>query len=248
MALAGSPVQTDEYTRIAQAEDDHWWYRHTRAMMAEMLAPWLRPGSVILDAGCGPGGNSSFLAPYGKVVGADISPDAMRLLKVRWPATSPVQASITDLPFGSGSFDVVVTVTVLAMLPDDRRAVGEVARVLRPGGAAFFIEAAFPALRRGHDIVCNVVRRYRKPEFEAIIDAAGLTVRRSTYAHSYLVPPAAVLAAASRFRKAPEGARSDLQHGRSLDRVFTSLTALERRVLARRNLPAGVSVVAVATK
>ncbi|MGH9223575.1 MAG: class I SAM-dependent methyltransferase [Acidimicrobiales bacterium] len=242
-------MQADEFTRIAQAEDDHWWYRHTRALMAEMLAPWLRPGSRILDAGCGPGGNSAFLSPYGKVVGADISPDAMRLLKVRWPETAAVQASIGDLPFGPASFDVVVTVTVLAMLPDDRRAVAEVARVLRPGGAAFFIEAAFPALRRGHDVVCNVVRRYRRPAFEAMIDDAGLSVQRATYAHSYLVPPAALLAAASRVRRnATESAKSDLQHGRSLDKVFTKLTAVERRILARRNLPAGVSVVAVATK
>ena len=242
-------MQSDEFTRIAQAEDDHWWYRHTRSVMASMLEPWLKPGARILDAGCGPGGNSAFLSPYGKVVGADISPDAMRLLKVRWPDTAPVQASICDLPFGPASFDVVVTVTVLAMLPDDGRAVAEVARVLRPGGAAFFIEAAFPALRRGHDVVCSVVRRYRRPGFEALIEGAGLTVRRSTYLHSYLVPPAAVLAAASRVRGGkPEAAKSDLQHGRALDGVFTKLTAVERRILARRNLPAGVSVSAVATK
>ena len=242
-------MQSDEFTRIAQAEDDHWWYVHTRSLMAEMLAPWLKPGARILDAGCGPGGNSAFLSPHGKVVGADISADALRLVQRRWPGTAPVHASITDLPFAAESFDVVVTVTVLAMLPDDRRAVAEVTRVLRPGGAAFFIEAAFPALRRGHDVVCSVVRRYRRPQFVAMIEDAGLRVQRSTYAHSYLVPPAAVLAAAARLRgNRPETARSDLQHGRSLDKVFTKLTAVERRILARRNLPAGVSVVAVAAK
>jgi SAM-dependent methyltransferase len=242
-------MQADEFERIAQAEDDHWWYRHTRALMASMLEPWLKPGSLVLDAGCGPGGNSAFLAPYGKVVGADISPDAMRLVRRRWPATSPVRASIGDLPFASGSFDVAVTVTVLAMLPDDHRAVAEVARVVKPGGAAFFIEAAFPALRRGHDVVCNVVRRYRRAEFLAMIEGAGFQVQRATYVHSYLVPPAAALALASRVaRRSPVAAKSDLQHGRSLDRVFTALTATERRLLARRDLPVGVSVAAVATK
>jgi hypothetical protein len=55
-------VEHGEYARIAAAEDDHWWYRNTRRLMADLLDPWLARDQRILDAGCGPGGNGSWLA------------------------------------------------------------------------------------------------------------------------------------------------------------------------------------------
>jgi SAM-dependent methyltransferase len=242
-------VQREEHARIAAAEDEHWWYRHTRRLMADMLGPWLRPGVRVLDAGCGPGGNSAWLSAYGDVVGADISPEALRLLKARWPARGAVQATILDLPFAAASFDVVVTVTVLMMLDDDVRAAREVRRVLRPGGVAFFLEPALPALRRSHDDVFSGRRRYRLREFSSTLEEAGMSVVRATYAHAYLLAPAAVLSVADRLRRGTnDRARSDLERGHALDPVFTALTKLEGRLLARRDLPAGVSVVAVATR
>jgi SAM-dependent methyltransferase len=193
-------MQREEHDRIAAAEDEHWWYRHTRRVMAEMLGPWLKPGCRVLDAGCGPGGNTAWLSAHGSVVGADIALEALQLLKARWPAREAVQATILDLPFAPASFDIVVTVTVLMMLDDDARAVREVCRVLRPGGVAFFVEPAFPALRRSHDDVFSGRRRYRRPQFASLLQEAGLSVQRSTYAHAYLLVPAALLSVADRVR------------------------------------------------
>jgi SAM-dependent methyltransferase len=47
-----------------------------------------------------------------------------------------VKADLMDLPFGPGSFDVVLCSHVLEHVADDRRAIGELRRVLRPGGFA----------------------------------------------------------------------------------------------------------------
>ena len=60
-------METEEYARIAAAEDEHWWYRNMRALMAGLLAPWLATGQTILDAGCGPGGNGAWLGQHGFV-------------------------------------------------------------------------------------------------------------------------------------------------------------------------------------
>jgi SAM-dependent methyltransferase len=46
---------------------------------------------------------------------------------------------MTDVPFRDGSFDLIVCVHVLEHVPDDRRAIREMVRVLKPGGVALLL-------------------------------------------------------------------------------------------------------------
>jgi SAM-dependent methyltransferase len=240
-------MEVGEYARIAAAEDDHWWYRNTRALMAELLQPWLGTGLRILDAGCGPGGNGAWLGRHGHVVGVDLVRDALEFVHARRPTTIPVQASAAQLPFDDHAFDVVVAVTLLYTVPDDRSAASELARVLRPGGAVLILEPAFESLRRAHDQTVHSRRRYRREELAQLLECNGLQVHRATYAYSFLAPPAAVLAALERRTTGAGGdAGSDVER-RSLDRVFAPLAKAERRWLARHDLPIGTSAVVVAT-
>jgi SAM-dependent methyltransferase len=240
-------VEPDEYARIAAVEDDHWWYRNTRALMADALAPWLGRGQRILDAGCGPGGNGAWLAQHGRVVGVDVAADALAFVRDRQRALAPVQASIDALPFTDRCFDVVVGVTVVYTVEDDVGAVRELARVLRPGGALLLLEPAFSALRRAHDATVHTVRRYRRAELASIATGAGLRVEHSTYAYSFLAPAALGLAAVGRLRPAAEEGGSDVER-RGLDRVFSPLASVERRWLRRRRVPFGTSALVVASR
>jgi len=241
-------VELEEYARIAQVEDDHWWYRNTRALAADLLGPWLHRTERLLDAGCGPGGNGAWLAEHGTVVGVDLSADALAFVQARRPTTTPVQASIEALPFADASYDAVVGLTVLYTVPDDAVAVGELARVSRPGGAVLLVEPAFAALGRAHDATVHGRRRYRRAELAELATAAGLTVQRCTYAYSFLAPPAATLGVVDRLRgRREEPAGSDVDK-RALDRVFAPLAARERRWLAHHDLPVGTSVVLLATR
>ena len=241
-------MEVEEYARIAAVEDDHWWYRNTRALAADLLDPWLHSASRILDAGCGPGGNGAWLATHGAVVGVDLSPDALAFVRARRPTTVPVRARVEALPFPDGVYDVVVGLTVLYTVPDDAGAVAELARVLRPGGALLLVEPAFPALARAHDATVHGRRRYRRAQLSAIAADAGLTVARATYAYSFLAPPAAALGALDRLRhQRDEPAGSDVDK-RALDRVFAPLAERERRWLEGHDLPFGTSLVLLATR
>jgi SAM-dependent methyltransferase len=51
----------------------------------------------------------------------------------------PERIDVTELHYDDGSFDLVVCNHVLEHVPDDRRAMRELARVLRPGGAAILL-------------------------------------------------------------------------------------------------------------
>ncbi|HSO94994.1 MAG TPA: class I SAM-dependent methyltransferase [Acidimicrobiia bacterium] len=241
-------MELDEYARIAAVEDDHWWYRNTRAVMGDLLAPWLGAGQTILDAGCGPGGNGAWLGRHGHVTGLDIAPEGLRYVRARRRELAPVQGDVTALPFCDRCFDIAVAVTVVYAVPDDEQAVAELARVLRPGGALLLIEPAFRALRRAHDKTVASVRRYRRPELVALTARAGLSVQRATYAYSFLTPAAAALSLVDRLRPRPvDAAGSDVDR-RGVDALFEPMAHLERRWLRHGDVPVGTSVVVVATR
>ena len=121
------------------------------------------PDSRVLEYGCGKGSAAFDLAAHGSdVTGIDISPVAIaaatkeaadRGLTARL-AFKEMNAEALDLP--SDSFDVVCGSGVLHHL-DLTRALPEVARVLRPGGWAVFVEPL------GHNPLINAYRR-RTPE------------------------------------------------------------------------------------
>jgi ubiquinone/menaquinone biosynthesis C-methylase UbiE len=239
-------VEEAEHARIASAEDRHWWYSATRALMADLLRPWLRGGPDVLDAGCGTGATGAWLAQHGRVTGVDVSAEALGLLAVRHPEVRTVKASVESLPFADHSFDIVVGVTVLYQLDHPERAVAEWTRVLRPGGVMLAIEPAIEMFRRDHDKQVGTVRRFRVAELAAYFEQAGAEVRRATYAHCHFVPAAAALAMLHRIRPARRRPRSDLDRN-ALSGVFKPASAAERRLLRRVDLPVGVSAVVLAT-
>ncbi|MFM8303631.1 MAG: class I SAM-dependent methyltransferase [Actinomycetota bacterium] len=244
-------MEIEEYARIAAAEDEHWWYRNTRAVMADLLAPWLsgsRPPARVLDAGCGPGGNGAWLAAHGAVIGADLSREGLAFVRARRPETTPVCASLERLPFASGSFDVVAAVTVMYCVDDDRAAIRELGRVVAPGGVVLLMEPAFRWLTRAHDKTVHSRRRYTRAGLVERVRDAGLVVRRATYVYSFLVPPAALLALAERVRPhATVDAGSDVER-RALDPVFTRLGRAERARLRRHDVRFGSTVAVLAER
>lgn len=236
-----------EYSRIAEAEELHWWYRATRALARQFLAADLRPGAKMLDAGCGTGGNSAWWLGQGPVTGVDVSPEAIRLARANHPALNALQGDLMELPLEDQAFDLALVLTALAFVSDDGRALHELHRVLRPGGVAFLLEPANPRLRRDHDTVTQARRRYALADLQRRVEGAGLTVRRATYAYSFLLPPALGLAALHRVKPPNHAPLSDLQRDR-LGWMFSRLARAERRVLERRDLRWGLSCIVVAER
>ncbi|HXY81540.1 MAG TPA: methyltransferase domain-containing protein [Gaiellaceae bacterium] len=88
----------------------------------------------LLDVGCGPGElTERFARELGAEVHAvDISPRMIELTRSR--GIDAVLADAEELPFGDGEFDCVYAGWVLYHVPKLEQAIGECARVLRPGG------------------------------------------------------------------------------------------------------------------
>ncbi|WEG08905.1 class I SAM-dependent methyltransferase [Microbacterium horticulturae] len=91
--------------------------------------------STALDAGTGTGTVAAALAQAGHTVeGVDAAADMVRHARAAHPAVTFTEASLPDLPFTSGRFDLTVANFVVNHVPEPRAAVAELARVTSPGG------------------------------------------------------------------------------------------------------------------
>jgi SAM-dependent methyltransferase len=242
-------VKLEEYDRMYRAEETHWWYAGMRAISFALLDASLPadPAQLrILDAGCGTGANLMHLARRGRAAGVDLSPEALRRSRER--GASVARASLLALPFPDATFDLVTSFDVLyhRWVEDDTRALRELARVLRPGGLFLVREPALAALRGAHDEAVHTRHRYTRAELVRLLESAGLSVERASYANALLLPFAALRRGLDRLT----GREGSDVHGLPgpLDWAFRRALALEARLVQHVSLPLGLSVVALARR
>jgi ubiquinone/menaquinone biosynthesis C-methylase UbiE len=110
-------------------------------------------GQQALDVGCGTGHQMAMLRDLGyEVAGVDGSPSMLDHARRNNPASELREGDVEALPFPDASFDQVLCIEVLRYLPDPRRSIQEMARVLRPGGRC--LATATPLLNlNGYAIV-----------------------------------------------------------------------------------------------
>jgi len=113
-----------------------------QAALAWIDALALNPGAKALEIGCGAGLATLELARRGYTVDStDSSADMVALAshRIAQADLANVAVSVADaheLPYAAGSFELVLALGVLPWLHSPRRALGEIARVLAPGGCA----------------------------------------------------------------------------------------------------------------
>ncbi len=108
----------------------------------------IRKGNKVLEVGCGVGLTSVYLAKKGcKVTGIDISKGMIRKAKERAEKKKvKIEFLVADaqkLPFGNSVFDAVICESVMAFIPDKKRAMKEFARVVKRGGHVGITEVAW---------------------------------------------------------------------------------------------------------
>jgi ubiquinone/menaquinone biosynthesis C-methylase UbiE len=93
--------------------------------------------SLVLDVGCGTGNNTLLLsaASQAHVIGLDLSMGMLETAAKKSPSVPLIQAPANALPFKDTRFDFVFMTEVIHHLPDPRRAIIDICRVLKQDGA-----------------------------------------------------------------------------------------------------------------
>ncbi|HEY1620879.1 MAG TPA: class I SAM-dependent methyltransferase [Streptosporangiaceae bacterium] len=112
-----------------------------------------RAAGRTLEVGIGTGLNVPFYSEQAELTGIDFSPAMLAVARQRAARLGRDadlrEADALALPFPDASFDTVVCTFTLCAVPDDRQAVAEMSRVLRPGGLLLLADhvaaSAWPA-------------------------------------------------------------------------------------------------------
>lgn len=235
-----------------RAEATHFWFVGFRKLIAPVLHDLAggRPDLRLLDCGCGVGQNLALLDPYGRVCGFDVTLSA--LVRARALGRPVVHADVRRSPFLSNSFDLAVSFDVLPFVADDQVAVREMARVLKPGGAAVVTVAALEMLRGDHSEAWGEQRRYTPTMVRRLAEDAGLQVERVAYLFGSLFPLMVTVRAWQRLRRRlgrPPRPDSDIAVPPDpINRVLALLVSGEAALARQVRLPVGSSLLLVARK
>src|SRR5829696_3493406 len=226
----------------AEAAAEGWWSRGRTEVIRSLLPP-PEGRLTVLDVGSGWGAVSSRLMEWGEVIG--VEPSEVARVEAERRGVRVLAGRAEELPVEDASVDIAIASDVIEHVPDDGAAMAELARVLRPGGTALVTVPAYPWLMGAHDRALGHFRRYTRRTLSEVVSAAGLDLRRLTYFNTLLFP----LAVPGRLLRRSRPARAEsLRAPGPLDEVFYRVFRSERRLLARLNLPFGLSLAALATR
>ncbi|MBI5642594.1 MAG: class I SAM-dependent methyltransferase [Deltaproteobacteria bacterium] len=242
-----------EYRSIYELEDTHWWYVGLRSLVFESAEKSLKgkKPAASLDAGCGAGAALKSLSNRGRAAGIDYSPVSLGFCKKRG-LTALAQASVTELPFKDGSFDLVISLDVIyhSGVKDDVAALKEFRRVLKDGGILILNLPAYEFLRSPHDLANFTQRRYTKAVLQDRLRLSGLSMERLTYRNTFLFPMIALVRIAKKYLfSSGKGSGSDLIRLPSIiNALLLMIISIENSILKVIDLPFGSSVFCVARK
>lgn len=157
-----------------------------------------RARGQVLEVAIGTGRNLPFYPSGVRLTGVELSPGMLERARARADrCSSAVDLQLGDaqqLAFPEASFDTVVATLALCSIPDDRAAVREMARVLRPGGRLVLLDhVASPvmAVRAVQRLLDPLTVRWQGDHLlrdpESVVRAAGLVVHEATRSRAGVV-------------------------------------------------------------
>ena len=247
-------MNKNAYEEMFAVEDSHWWYVGLHDLVTVISNRLFPPEHIkILDVGCGTGGLLSILSRAGhEVEGLDFSDDALSFCHKRG-LQNVFKADINEWKPNQNAYNLITSFDVLSheWITDEVKILKSLADGLKENGLIMLNYPAFPILRRRHDKVVMMRKRYTKKVLTQMLSKASL----EPVIFSYRVPHAFIVLLMLRlfesFKTDQQESQSDIATIPSevFNNALTYAIKLENQAIARGlPIPFGSSLFVAARK
>lgn len=242
-------MDISQFDLQAEIEDRHWWFKARREIILSVLEQHVpvHKNKLIVEIGCGTGGNLKVLKDYYRIAGIDISPEAVRYAMQRVDCKvflGDFRDSLSDL---WPDTDAVILADVLEHTEDDLTFLRDIIKSLKPNAVLLMTVPAHNFLWNHHDIVLGHKRRYSAESLRSLWN--GLEVGELFFSpfNSFLFP---IIAFYRLLRgKKQKHFKSDLSLPPAwLNYLLFKIFSIERLFLKAFPLPFGLSYLVVLKK
>jgi len=244
------------YLEMFNLEEKHWWFRAKRKIVFTILNNLFKNRKHsenkirISDIGCGCGINLVRLNQIGfDATGIDYNDHALSYCQQR--GVNAIKGSITEgLDIETNSYDACLMLDVLEHVSDEKVAIKEALRIVRPDG---YIIAAVPAyqwLWTKRDEHHHHKRRYTKKTLLKCISAnTNAKVTIASYYNSFLFPIAVIARLLSKIKNSRKTTNDLKVPSGFLNEILFNIFSLERFHLTKGfSFPFGLSILVVIKK
>lgn len=184
-------MKLEAYETEARLEETHWWFVVRRKLFSALIAKLkLDKKDMVLDVGTSTGTNLRMLQSlkFEAIRGLDYSEHAISFCRSKG-LPEVEQGDICAMPFSDNSFELILATDIIEHVDDDKLALTEIVRVLKPGGYALVTVPMFMSLWGPQDDVSLHKRRYRRREIQSLIKNFDIKVVDAFYFNSLLFIP-----------------------------------------------------------
>jgi len=185
---------SDDLTSLHEhaAGSDHFIDRASRRHALQQLLKYVgEKPSVVLEIGCSSGFLVREISERLKdsvVIGSDIVHKPLEQLGSSRPDLPLFRFDLVKCPFPDSSIDAIIMLNVLEHIEDDRLAMQQVYRILKPGGVAVIEAPSGPHLYDFYDKSLMHFRRYTMMGLTALVECLNFRVLNQSHLGFFLYP------------------------------------------------------------
>lgn len=234
-----------------QLEDTYWWFIGRNNIIIELINKIIsiKPGTEILDVGCGTCGFAKLLSQNYDVIGLDTSNLALEYCKKRGIKTL-YNDFLENFPKNNHNIEVITMLDVIEHIQDDLKVVKDAYQILPVGGWFVASVPAYSFLWSVHDEIHQHFRRYNKKKIVSLIEDAGFQVVYKSYFNTILFIPGLIKRFLDKIIHSNKGeAEVAVETFPGLiNNIMTKLFLLEGKILPSIRFPFGMSILIIAKK
>jgi len=244
-------MEDKKYIQLYEVENEHWWFLVKRKIIAYIIDKKVKKNenSILLDFGCGTGGNLYELSKKYTTYGADMSELAINFCKKRNLNNIFTNDHFFNNLEYKGKFDIITILDVIEHIDEDQKLLESLRDLLTEDGSIVITVPAYQFLFGPHDISLMHKRRYVKKSLRKVVENSGYQIYKLSYFNTILAPLIILRRFLDRNLKKQEYYKDeDDIPNKFLNNILKAIFGLEKYILPYISMPFGISILCIAKK